>query len=199
MTPDKVSDRYIYQMRARTSQTEIAVLGGLSVEPMTGYALRQAIRDVLGHFWSESFGQIYPALARLERAGHVRRRGAGRPGASRYAITPSGRARLVELLSQPIQSVPPRSGLLLRLFFGRQLGPDACRALVESAKAEAERRLADLAAVRRELEEDPDRAADRPYFLLTVSAGEHAARATVAWAEDALAGLEPIERLPQPS
>jgi len=26
------------------------VLGALSVEPMTGYALREAIRDVLGHF-----------------------------------------------------------------------------------------------------------------------------------------------------
>ena len=59
---------------ARASQTETAVLGGLSVESMTGYALREAIRDVLGHFWSESFGQIYPTLAELERAGHVQRR-----------------------------------------------------------------------------------------------------------------------------
>lgn len=175
------------------------MLGGLSVEPMTGYALRQAIRDVLGHFWSESFGQIYPALSQLERAGHVARRGTGRPGASRYAITASGRARLAELLRQPIQSAPPRNGLLLRLFFGRQVGPHACRALVEDAKAEAERRLADLADVRRELEEDRDRAADRPYFVLTVSAGEHAARATIAWAEEALAGLEAIERSPQSS
>jgi DNA-binding PadR family transcriptional regulator len=51
----------------RSSQTETAVLGALSVMPMTGYALREAIRDVLGHFWSESFGQIYPTLA-AERA-----------------------------------------------------------------------------------------------------------------------------------
>jgi DNA-binding PadR family transcriptional regulator len=27
--------------------------------PMTGYALRAAIREVLGHFWSESHGQSY--------------------------------------------------------------------------------------------------------------------------------------------
>ncbi len=47
----------------RTNQTDTAVLGALSVMPMTGYAVRESIRDVLGHFWSESFGQIYPALA----------------------------------------------------------------------------------------------------------------------------------------
>ena len=51
---------------ARERQTDLAVLGALSIAPMTGYALREGIRDVLGQFWSESFGQIYPTLARLE-------------------------------------------------------------------------------------------------------------------------------------
>ncbi|GAA3112307.1 hypothetical protein [Streptosporangium carneum] len=38
---------------ARRSHTETAVLGALNLQPMTAYALREAIRDVLGHFWSE--------------------------------------------------------------------------------------------------------------------------------------------------
>ena len=53
---------------SRQSQTEVAVLGALSVEPMSGYAARRAITETLGHFWSESFGQIYPTLASLARA-----------------------------------------------------------------------------------------------------------------------------------
>lgn len=178
---------------ARASQTETAVLGALSVLPMTGYALREAIRDVLGHFWSESFGQIYPALAGLERQGHVQRAGSQRTGASAFAITPSGAARLKELLGEPIQQVPPRNGLMLRLFFGRQLGPQACRSLVLDAKAEAERRLAQFAAIRQE-PPDEKTAADRPYWLLTVSAGEHSARAAIAWANEALAALDELER-----
>ena len=44
------------------SQTQTAVLGALSIQPMTGYAVRENIQNVLGHFWSESFGQIYPTL-----------------------------------------------------------------------------------------------------------------------------------------
>ena len=178
---------------ARASQTETAVLGALSVMPMTGYAVREAIRDVLGHFWSESFGQIYPTLAELERQGHVRRRGSKRTGSSTFAITASGTARLKKLLAQPIQTAPPRNGLMLRLFLGRQLGPEACRSLLLEAKAEAERRLAEYEAVRQELLAEEAHAEDRPYWLLTVSAGEHTARAAIAWAEESLAALDDIE------
>jgi DNA-binding PadR family transcriptional regulator len=179
---------------ARMRQTETAVLGGLSVQPMTGYALREAIREVLGHFWSESFGQIYPTLAELERDGHVKRLGSGRTDASRFAITPSGTARLKELLAQPVQPVPPRNGLLLRLFFGRQLGPATCRSLVQQAKAEAERALARYRTLRQELHEEQEHAEDRPYWLLTVAAGEHSARAAIDWADEALGALDELDR-----
>jgi DNA-binding PadR family transcriptional regulator len=174
----------------RANQTETAVLGALSVEPMTGYALREAIRDVLGHFWSESFGQIYPTLAELERQRHVKRRGSSRPGSSTFAITASGRARLKALLAQPIQPVPPRNGLMLRLFFGRRLGLEACRSLVLEARADAERRHGEYEAIRHQLEMEEDHAEDRPFWLLTVSAGEHSARAAIAWADEALVALD---------
>jgi DNA-binding PadR family transcriptional regulator len=176
----------------RRSQTETAVLGALSVEPMTGYAVREAIRDVLGHFWNESFGQIYPTLAELERRGHVRRRGSRRSGSSHFAITTSGRARLKDLLAEPIQPEPARNGLMLRLFFGRQLGPDASRSLVEQARADAERRLEEFRTIRSEVEHEDAYAEDRPYWLLTIAAGEHGARAAIAWADEALAALNQI-------
>lgn len=178
---------------ARSDQTQTAVLGALSVMPMTGYALRNEIRDTLGHFWSESFGQIYPALAELERQGLVERRGAERTGSSTYAITPAGTARLLDLLTEPARPVPPRNGLLLRLFFGRQLGPAACRTLVQRAREQAEQQLAQLTAVRHELRQDHHHAADSPYWLLTVSAGEHSARAAIAWADEALAALSDLQ------
>lgn len=155
---------------------------------MTGYALRQAIREVLGHFWSESFGQIYPTLAQLERDGLVARQGPGR--STPFAITPAGSARLRELLSEPIQPVPPRNGLMLRLFFGRQLGPRACRSLVEDARESAIRQLAGFASIRAEIAAEPATAADHPYWLSTVSAGEHSSRATIAWADETLALLD---------
>jgi DNA-binding PadR family transcriptional regulator len=176
---------------ARASQTEIAVLGGLSIQPMTGYALREAIRDVLGHFWSESYGQIYPTLTDLEQQGFVRREEAARARASTFTITPAGIRHLEGLLAQPVQATPPRNGLLLRLYFGRHLGPAACRALVQAALAEAEDALERYARIRAEIEGQDGE--DRDYWLLTVSAGEHSARAAQAWAREALSTLTELD------
>ena len=181
---------------ARERQTDLAVLGALSIAPMTGYALREGIRDVLGQFWSESFGQIYPTLARLEGEGHVARRASGR--ASVYALTPAGRVRLRELLAGPATPTPPRNGLLLRLFFGHELGPEACRALVEQHRVDALASLAGLEAARAEVEAEPP-SDHRAYALLTVSAGEHGARAAVAWADEALALLDELAAPPSPA
>lgn len=183
-------------MKRRVGQTELAVLGALSVEPATGYALRETIRDVLGHFWSESFGQIYPALAELERQGHVQRSGGSRAGSSVFQVTASGTARLHELLSEPVQAVPPRSGLLLRLFFGRTLGAQGCRALLLTARADAERQVAEYRALVCELQAEANHAQDHPFWLLTVSAGQHAATATIEWTTEALATLDELAAQP---
>lgn len=172
----------------RSKQTRTAVLGALSIQPMTGYAMREAIRATLGHFWSESFGQIYPTLAELEQEGLVERRGGTRTGSSAFALTPAGRAHLRTLLADPPQPDPPRNGVLLRLFFGRTLGPEACADLVRDARDRAERQLAGLAAERADTDHT-EHAADSPYWLMTISAGEHAARATIAWADETLATL----------
>jgi DNA-binding PadR family transcriptional regulator len=173
-----------------SEQTQMAVLGGLSMGPLTGYALREQIRDALGHFWAESFGQIYPALTALANDGLIERQPAARAGSSTFAITPAGSIRLRELLAEAPQSATPRNGLLLRLFFGRQLGAEACRRLVQEARARAEAELASMRSIRAEVQAETG--PDAPYILLTVLAGEHSARASIAWADEALQLLDGI-------
>ncbi len=175
----------------RATQTDLAVLAALSVEPMSGYALREAILEHLGAFWSESFGQIYPALARLRREGLLEAVDGSRTGSSTYRLTAAGRARLVELMREPPVRTPPRNGMLLRLFFGDAIGASACRELVAEHRALAERRLAELADARRATLEDPGDA-HRPYQLMTISAGEHSARAAIAWADETLVALDAL-------
>jgi len=168
---------------ARRSQTETAVLGALSVQPMTGYAVRAAITTTLGHFWSESFGQIYPALDRLADDGLVER-----GDDKRFVITDTGLTRLRELLSEPIEPAPARNGLLLRLFFGRMLGRDMCVELLEEARAASEQALANLAGIRATVEAETD-SPDQPFFLVTIAAGEAGARAQIQWATESIALL----------
>ena len=178
---------------ARSDQSQTAILGALSLMPMTGYALREQIRDTLGHFWSESFGQIYPALAVLEGQGLVERNPSDGSRSTTYGITDAGIARLRELLAEPPQESRPRNGLMLRLFFGAQLGADACRELILQARESAEEQLSELDLARQELLRDPGLAEAARYITLTISAGEHSARATITWANEALDQLAEMD------
>ncbi len=51
---------------------ELAILGLLKEQQMHGYELKKRLTDALGPFSSVSFGSLYPAINRLERAGAVR-------------------------------------------------------------------------------------------------------------------------------
>ncbi len=176
------------------AQTQTAVLGALSIEPQTGYELRNNIKEVLGHFWSESYGQIYPTLAWLVGEGLVRAGESGRAGSSTYSITAAGTRRLKALLRQPVQDRPPRNGLLLRLFFGRQLGVTHCLHLLDDAAASAQERLAHFGAIRAEIVAEG--LPDAPYFLLTVDLGERVAAATIEWVEASRRSLEDLPSKP---
>ena len=50
---------------------ELAVLGLLAEQPRHGYELKKRLSETLGSLWGISFGSLYPALRRLERAGAI--------------------------------------------------------------------------------------------------------------------------------
>jgi DNA-binding PadR family transcriptional regulator len=51
---------------------ELAILGLLDENDLHGYELRKRLTDLLGMHLAISFGSLYPALGRLERAGYVK-------------------------------------------------------------------------------------------------------------------------------
>ena len=173
----------------RSSQTDVAVLGALSIEPMTGYQVRQAIGEVLGHFWHESFGQIYPCLKQLEAEGLIRASAGERAASSMFHITAAGRRQLKARLREEPEAQSPRNATLLRVFFGGELDADDLSALIDSTEQAAVDRIAALAEVRRAIESEPLASTHGRYWLATVSAGEHAARAQLNWARETRVAL----------
>lgn len=188
----------------RRSQTEVAVLGALSTGPMSGYEVRRAITEVLGHFWHESYGQIYPCLTALEATGAVRRTGPGRTSGTVFQITAAGEDRLRELLAEPHTAPPARNGLLLRLFFGTHLPDGQARHLLEQARDGAVAALGAYDEVRRETgtSSGHDAVREQALHAITLSFGEHVAQAQLDWALESLQVLaaldgEPAERAPR--
>src|SRR5271154_4939079 len=106
-------------MARRTSSSTQALLGLLTIEPMSGYDLGQMVRASIGHIWSESYGQIYPNLKKLAAGGLVSRKTEkhkGRPDRHIYSITNKGREQLARWLAVPPQAEIPRNEMLLKLF-----------------------------------------------------------------------------------
>src|SRR5712692_7370073 len=100
------------------STTPYAILGLLSIEPMSGYDIRRNLEESLSYFWSESYGQIYPTLKRLEAArliAPVKRTAPATRRRRLYTLTPLGRTRLATWLAEPPTPQPPRDEFLLKM------------------------------------------------------------------------------------
>ena len=175
------------------SRTAQAILGFLTWGPKTGYDVKKAVEASIGNFWSESFGQIYPALARLAERGwaiRVDTPKTGRRPQHAYAITDAGRDELRRWLAEPVAIPRPRNELLLKLFFGRAIDRDTCVGHVRVFAAEQRTLAARYAAIRGTMEAQGGGNPNLPYWLATLSYNEHHARAMIAWSEETLATLE---------
>ena len=150
---------------------ELAILGLLVDDDLHGYELKRRLSDVLGTLSSVSYGSLYPALARLEKAAAVkavtadpdelppatgslgaelalfRRRaaagGTARSGRTRkvYGITDRGRQVFSDLLTADPASLADDREFTLRLAFARFLPPDARVRLLERRRATLVERL----------------------------------------------------------
>jgi PadR family transcriptional regulator AphA len=176
----------------RASRTPYVILGLLGLsgrKARSGYEIKRAIDPVISSFWSESDGQLYPALKELEQAGDIAVRQStptGRPK-TLYAITEQGRKRLRAWLAQPVEVSRPREELILKLTFGSEAElPDLIRHL-DAHRGRAEAGLAQCRFWQKEGTKNPDRY--RPFVQLTVQAGIHLAEANLRWAEETLQAL----------
>src|SRR5919106_3571520 len=105
-----------------------AILGFLSVQPMSGYDLKKAFDGSVGHFWTADQAQIYRTLTQLIEGGlvessHVAQQ--GKPDRKEHRLTDVGRAELDDWLASPEEPLPTREPFLLRVFFAGRLGRES--------------------------------------------------------------------------
>ena len=102
------------------SSTAYVVLGMLALGPRSGYDIKQLADVSTRHFWAISYGQIYPELSRLAKAGLVKAEDASRGTRHRtiYHLTDPGRRLLKAWVANPeLEKIEIRDEMLLKLFF----------------------------------------------------------------------------------
>jgi DNA-binding PadR family transcriptional regulator len=183
-----------------SNTTRYAVLGMLSAGPRSGYDVKKAVDGSIAHFWSESFGQIYPILRRLAADGLVvRRRQArrGKPDRHVYSITARGLEHLRAWLAVPARAESFRSELLLKLFLGRLVSVETSLGQIRAFGKRQDGLLQTYVAIERGLRREHGRHPELPYWLMTLSYGQARAAALRRWADDAAKTLERLRRHPR--
>lgn len=103
------------------------LLALLTDRPSSGYELKARIDGDLDPLWTAELSQIYPALARLQRAGYLslRVRGPERgPASHRYRATARGRRELARWFADPPRPPRLRDESLTRLLLIEALASD---------------------------------------------------------------------------
>jgi PadR family transcriptional regulator, regulatory protein AphA len=176
----------------RTSTSRYAILGALSLCPLSGYDMKKLIERSIAHFWNESYGQIYPILNRLAAEGLAARkqqRQRGKPDRHVYSLTEEGRQELAAWLELPARYEPVRSELLLKLFLGGA-GPAANSiAQLEHYQARQRELLATYDAIEQRLRTEMADHPQLPFSLVTLRHGQVRCRAMLDWCAESLRAL----------
>lgn len=78
---------------------DLLILTTLTLEPLHGFGIGQRIEQMSGGEFRITLGALYPALQRLERAGHVKSEWTTSDNNRRaryYKLTPEGRRKATE-------------------------------------------------------------------------------------------------------
>jgi DNA-binding PadR family transcriptional regulator len=172
----------------RKNRTRYTILGLLAGEPLSGYDIRRAIEETIGHFWSESYGQIYPALRHLAEGGLVTRRRTsreGRPSRNVYSLTAKGRQELEGWLAEPAEADVERRELLLKIFFAAQGSPGVSFRHIQRHRDDQLRRVEILARIEARLRRLETRTPQVSCWLATIRHGRLAAEAGLQWCDEA--------------
>jgi PadR family transcriptional regulator AphA len=170
------------------SPTAYVILGMLRDEPRSGYEIKQAVDRSTRFFWAASYGQIYPELRKLAKAGLVG--GEAQPTGGRkrivYRLTDAGREELRSWLAEPPEHLELRDEGLLKLFFAGAAEPGKAVEIIDAKQRLMEEKLAVLRAIEPHAAEY---ASSDPYPYLVLRYGVESSEWVIAWCERARAEL----------
>jgi len=179
-------------MRSEKTTTVESLLGLLSLGPKSGYEMRQMMERSTANFWSESFGQIYPALKSMVKDGLVTVEDQGVEARAKkvYRLTALGERRLRVWLGMEARPQVFRNELLLKVYFGDRAdrGVIAEHVVAERERCEEKLERYEAALIRMETQHALHPA--MPYWRMTVRCGILHARSTIEWCDETFAELE---------
>lgn len=148
---------------------KFALLGLVSLRPMSGYEIKQTIERSIFYIWNVTGAQIYNTIKSLQKDGLIESEDVpqqGRPDKQIHSITETGRAALAAEGSSPIQNEQLRDKVLLRIFFGNFAEPGAMPREIDAYMDRIREEIAYLESVERRVTANPGTNHEARHFQL---------------------------------
>ncbi|WP_099159090.1 PadR family transcriptional regulator [Virgibacillus ndiopensis] len=169
------------------NHTTYAILGILTTDCKSGYAIKQLIDNSLKHFWKISYGQIYPTLKLIvdeELATVSISSQEGKPDRKEYYLTQKGEEVLKNWLEKPIEQAPvERNEVLLKLFFGRHQSKENTLSQLQDYKQKLEERYQTYSGIEQMISTFEHNKRDSTYWLITLDYGKRVTMAAIEWCD----------------
>jgi PadR family transcriptional regulator AphA len=138
------------------SATGKVILGMLAGRPRSGYEIKQLVDSSARFFWAASYGQIYPELKKLEKAGLIA--GADSSSGARqrttFKLTAAGKRAAREWIRTPPEVLETRDEGLLKLFFAGSIDPARGAEIARERAAASRAKAIQLGAIWEAVDED---------------------------------------------
>lgn len=124
-----------------------ALLGLLAIQPMHGYDLKVSLDRTLGQTSKFNVGQVYTALAKLEKDGLIAPEYVARDDRSEmkvYHLTERGQEELARWFETPVEKVDLRDELFMKLTLARRTGGAEVPALIRRQRLATVRAIQEL-------------------------------------------------------
>ena len=168
-------------------QTDYVILGLLSEEPLSGYQIKKIVDIRFKFFWSESFGQIFPALKVLAAEGLIEELPAKQSKAraqKTYRICETGMLALQNWLRQPVEKESLRLEILLKTYFSNHAEPEVMLAHLSAFEQSHAQQLHILGLFQQELEGLIDADENHREILRVIDFGQRANSAYLDWCRE---------------
>ena len=104
------------------SATQAALLGMLSIKPMSAYEIEKFSKESIGFFWNESYGNIHKNLKKLhsENLVQIIESNNNRRSKTVYLISALGQRKLTYWIEHKPKETIIRDELLLKVFMSSE-------------------------------------------------------------------------------
>lgn len=164
-----------------------AILGLLSIQPMSGYDLKHVAFDqTVAHFWRADQAQIYRTLDKMAKEGWVTSEleiQEDRPNRKVYQVTPDGKTELDCWLRAEQALYTHREAFLVQLFFASSLPDEVVLQHIDAQIAGHQARLAAFDQINMPPSEDAGRQRQQRFWQMTLDFGIALEETYLRWLE----------------